>query len=76
MTTQTATPSLSFRGGTLGALTPLILLVLGLIYLSVFERAGTKATETCVLMRAGKRALLDACKQLTTRRRRPRIESF
>tara|TARA_Y100001001_G_scaffold55122_1_gene51853 strand:- start:3377 stop:3496 length:120 start_codon:yes stop_codon:yes gene_type:complete len=26
MTTQTATPFLSFRGGTLGALTPLILL--------------------------------------------------
>ncbi|WP_275886758.1 MULTISPECIES: hypothetical protein [unclassified Halomonas] len=26
MTTTTATPSLSFRGGTLGALTPLILL--------------------------------------------------
>eukprot|EP01043_Picozoa_sp_COSAG02_P043993 COSAG02_NODE_3880_length_6093_cov_33.940274_3_plen_873_part_00 len=41
-----------------------------------FERAGSKATETYVLMRAGKRALLDACKQLTTRRRRPRIESF
>ena len=41
-----------------------------------FERAGSKATETCVLMRAGKRALLDACKALTTRRRRPRIESF
>ena len=41
-----------------------------------FERAGSKATETCVLMRAGKRALLDACKALTTRRHRPRIESF
>ena len=41
-----------------------------------FERAGSKATKTCVLMRAGKRALLDACKQLTTRRHRPRIESF
>ena len=40
-----------------------------------FERAG-KATETCVLMRAGERALLDACKALTTRRRQPWIESF
>ena len=63
MTTQTATPSLSFRGGTLGALTPLILLVLGLIYLSVFERAGTKPFWACAWVAMGVGLFL--CRQRT-----------
>ena len=41
-----------------------------------FERAGSKATETCVLMRASKSALLNTCNELTKRRRRPWMERF
>ncbi|MED5294269.1 MAG: Na+/H+ antiporter NhaC family protein [Pseudomonadota bacterium] len=63
MTTSTTTPPLSFRGGTLGALLPLLVLVTGLIYLSVFERAGTKPFWACAWVAMGVGLFL--CRQRT-----------
>lgn len=63
MTTSTTTPPLCFRGGTLGALAPLILLVVGLVYLSVFERAGTKPFWACAWVAMGVGLFL--CRQRT-----------
>ncbi|WP_192035973.1 Na+/H+ antiporter NhaC family protein [Halomonas sp. YLGW01] len=53
MTTTKADASLSFKGGVVGALVPLIVLVAGLVYLSVFERAGTKPFWACAWVAMG-----------------------
>ncbi|WP_158773589.1 Na+/H+ antiporter NhaC family protein [Cobetia sp. L2A1] len=51
--TQTETKELQFRGGVMGALMPLLVLVSGLIYLSVMERAGTKPFWACAWVAMG-----------------------
>ena len=51
--TNDAIQRLTFRGGTVGALIPLGVLVTGLIYLSVFERAGTKPFWACAWIAMG-----------------------
>lgn len=53
MDSNKAVPQLKFMGGIAGALIPLALLVSGLIYLSVFERAGTKPFWACAWVAMG-----------------------
>ncbi|MDO6814420.1 Na+/H+ antiporter NhaC family protein [Cobetia amphilecti] len=50
---QQDTKELVFRGGVVGALVPLMVLVAGLIYLSVFERAGTQPFWACAWLAMG-----------------------
>lgn len=50
---QQDTKELGFRGGVVGALVPLMVLVAGLIYLSVFERAGTQPFWACAWLAMG-----------------------